>query len=83
MTEPQNHFYVRLPARVLGCLNNGEITIFVMGQGESWTTERLPVHWIPPDLRMPNSEFDILMKFPGGERLRILRKDEACLEIDE
>jgi hypothetical protein len=80
-TEFQNHFYARVPAKVLGCLKNDEITVFILA-GDALITETIPVHWIPNDLRMPNCEFDILMRFPGGERIRILRKDEVCPEID-
>ena len=79
----QNDFYTRIPARVLGCLKNGEITVIVAEGGSIVVTEPISIDWIPRDLRMPNCEFDILIKFPGGQRIRILRRDEACLEIDE
>lgn len=75
-------FYTRSPARVLGCLHNGEITVIITPEHGIFLQEPIPMYWIPNDLRMPNSEFDILIKFPGGERIRILRKDEACPEID-
>jgi hypothetical protein len=77
-----NHFYVRVPARVLGCLNSGKITaILSPGHGLIYPAP-IPTEWIPIDLRMPNSEFDVLIKFPGVENIRILRKDESCPEID-
>ncbi len=79
---PKNDFYARIPAKVLGCLKTGEITAIVSpGHGihDAWP---IPMNWIPVDLRMPNSEFDILMGFPGAKWIRILRKDEGCAEIE-
>ena len=80
--ETQNDFYARAPARVLGCLKSGEITVIISAGHGIVTSEPIPVEWIPRDLRMPNCEFDILMRFPGGEMVRILRRNEACSEID-
>jgi hypothetical protein len=81
-SEFQNNSYVRISARVLGCLNAGKITaILSLGFGMFYPTP-IDTAWIPVDLRMPNSEFDILVKSHGGEWIRILRKDEACPEID-
>ena len=77
-----HNYYTRSHARVLGCLNSGEITVILAPGHGIFLLELIPMGWIPIDLRMPNSEFDILMKFPGGERIGVLRKDEACLEID-
>jgi hypothetical protein len=81
-SEFQNNSYVRIPARVLGCLNTGKVTaILSIGFGNFYPTP-IDIDWIPVDLRMPNSEFDILVKAQGGEWIRILRKDEVCPEID-
>jgi hypothetical protein len=74
--------YVRVPARVLGCLKHGEITVIIFAGHGVVTSELISVDSIPRDLRMPNCEFDILMRFPGGERVRILRRNEACPEIE-
>lgn len=79
--QSSNYSYARISARVLGCLNSGEITVVLyFGFGMFYPTP-IDTNWIPLDLRMPNSEFDILVKF-GGEWIRILRKDEICPEID-
>jgi hypothetical protein len=84
MSESEIHiYYARSHARVLGCLNNGEITIIIAPGHGIFLCEPISVDWIPTDLRMPNSEFDILVKFPGGERIRILRKGDVCPEIDQ
>jgi hypothetical protein len=81
-SQSSNYSYSRISARVLGCLNNGEITaILSLGFGIFYPTP-IDTNWIPVDLRMPNSEFDILVKSHGGEWIRILRKDESCPEID-
>jgi hypothetical protein len=76
-----NSFYARVPARVLGCLNNGEITVIISAGHGIVLVEPIPVNWIPRDLRMPNCEFDILMRFPGGERVRVLRANEAYADL--
>jgi hypothetical protein len=47
------------------------------------SVEPIPLDWVPVELRMPNSEFNILIKFPGRDRIRVLRKNEACPEINE
>jgi hypothetical protein len=80
--QPQDYTYARLPARVLGCLNNGEITVILFPEGERILEEQFPIDFIPSDLRMPNSEFDILTTYPRAEKLRVLRKHEPCPEID-
>jgi hypothetical protein len=77
---------VRVPAKVLGCLNNDEITVIVSPPDRFQThdmIETYPIEWLPCDLRMPNSEFDMLLKFPGGKRVRVLRKGESCPEMGD
>jgi hypothetical protein len=81
--EAENHFYVRVPGRVLGCLNRGEITVIISAGHGIIACRIIPADWIPSDLIMPNSEFDILMEFPTAEEIRVLRKDESCPEIHE
>jgi hypothetical protein len=80
--ELQTHFYSRITARVLGCLNRGLITVILCPGHGIVLIEPIPVDWVPIDLRIPNSEFDILIEFPGGKRIRVLRKDEVFLEIE-
>ena len=81
--EDNSSFYVRVPAKVLGCLRDGEITvIFFPGQGLA-LTEPIQAHLIPENLRIPNSEFDILFKHPGAEMIRVLYYGESCPEIDQ
>jgi hypothetical protein len=51
---------VRFRSRVIGCLRDGFITVIVgpsIGLLDGGFTTGLPAELIPPDLRMPNSEF--------------------------
>jgi hypothetical protein len=84
--EHKDDYYVRLPARVLACLNDGEITILLSPQPEVFAepgiVEVYPIDWLPIDLRTPNSEFDVVIKFPDGVRVKFLRKDEAWNDLD-
>jgi hypothetical protein len=75
-------YYERRPARVLGCLNHGEISVILSGNSSATGTRILPIDWVPMDLRMPNSEFDLVMQFPEGKNVRVLRKDAPFLDID-
>jgi hypothetical protein len=73
--------YWRYPARVLGCLRNGEITVILcagIGLADGGDRETLPSQMIPIDLRMPNSEFDVLFDRASGHFVKILRKGEDC-----
>ncbi|MEH2267521.1 MAG: hypothetical protein V7K68_03665 [Nostoc sp.] len=81
--EDSSSFYVRVPTRVLGCLRSGEITIILFPGHGLVLTEPIQTNLIPENLRMPNSEFDVLFKHPGREMIRILHRKEFCSEIDE
>ena len=78
-----SNFYCRIPGRVLGCLKDGEITIITNPGHGIVTLEPIPVDWIPRDLRMPNCELDVLIRFPGGERVGIIRRNEALSESNK
>jgi hypothetical protein len=71
----------RVHCQVLGCLNSGEISVFFSAGHGTVVIQRIPFDWIPLDLRMPNSEFDLLVKYPPIEWIRVLRKEENCPEI--
>ncbi|WP_404784745.1 hypothetical protein [Altericista sp. CCNU0014] len=77
--------YWRYPARVLGCLRNGEITVILcagIGLADGGRQTELPIYMIPFDLRIPNSEFDVLLDRVSGCFVRVLRKDEIYLDYD-
>ncbi|AFY43219.1 hypothetical protein [Nostoc sp. PCC 7107] len=80
--ENNPSFYVRVSARVLGCLLPGEITVILFPGHGLVLIEAIPTYLIPENLRMPNSEFYVLFKHPGREMIRILQIDEFCPEID-
>jgi hypothetical protein len=81
--EDSSFFYVRVLARVLGCLRGGEITVILFPGHGLVLTEPIQTHLIPENLRMPNSEFDVLFKHPGREMIRVLRHNECCPEMNE
>ena len=68
------------PARVVGCLIKDSINVIVCpGQGlaDGGIHYEIKAELIPEDLRIPNSEFDILMVRDTGEIVKILRKGES------
>jgi hypothetical protein len=80
--ENSSSFYVRVPARVLGCLRAGEITVILFPGHGLVITEAIPTYLIPEELRMPNSEFYILFKHPDRKLIKIVNLQEFCSEID-
>jgi hypothetical protein len=82
-TEGTRSFYVRVPARVLGCLCPSEITIILFHGHGLVLTQPIQTHLVPTSLRMPNSEFDVLLQYPGAKFIRILQNDEYCPEINQ
>lgn len=75
--------YDRLPAKVFGCLRTGEITIILLpgyGMVDGGLLEILPICFIPFDLRMPNSEFDVICDRLSGQFIKVLRKGETYPE---
>jgi hypothetical protein len=77
--------YWRYPARVLGCLRDGEITVILcagIGLADGGRRAELPIHMIPLDLRMPNSEFDVLLERTSGCFVKVLHKYETYLDCE-
>jgi hypothetical protein len=69
------------PARVLACLNTNRITVVVCpGQGlaDGGVPYEIESSLIPLDLRIPNSEFFILIRKDTSEIVKILRHDEKA-----
>ncbi|HEY9300279.1 MAG TPA: hypothetical protein VIQ31_28740 [Phormidium sp.] len=78
-TEVSEPCYQRCPVQVLGCLRNGEITVILfsgIGLVDGGILEVLPAYMIPVDLRMPNSQFDVLFDRVSGEFVKILRNTD-------
>ena len=67
----------RVYARVFAYLRSGELVITLLpgsglaNGGINWT---VPLELVPPDLRMPNSECDVLIS--DGRVLGVVRRDE-------
>lgn len=77
--------YWRYPARVLGCLRDGEITIILcagIGLADGGDQQEIPTQGVPIDLRMPNSKFDVLFDRASGSFVKVLGKEEACPEAN-
>ena len=81
--EDNPSFYVRVLARVLGCLRGGEITVTLLPEHGLVLKSPIQTYLVPERLRMPNSEFDVFFKHPGAEMVRVLRHDESCPEMDK
>ena len=67
------------PARVLACLNNNRITVVLFpdqGLADGGIPHEIDSSLIPFDLRMPNSEFLLLMRKDTGEFVKVLRRGE-------
>ena len=67
---------IKAPAQVLACLRPGFLTVFVgygFGMADGGIPHEIPMDIIPFDLRMPNSEFTVVidrtsLQFIGVER---------------
>jgi hypothetical protein len=71
-----SHSY-RVAGRVLGCLNTGEITVIIYAGHGVVGVITISVDVIPFDLRMPNSEFDVVLDPAIPDLAIIVRKDQV------
>ena len=68
---------LKAPAKVLGCLHPGYLRVIVLpghGMADGGTPHDVPLDLVPLDLRLPNSEFILVLdraagRFIGVERL--------------
>ncbi len=77
-SEQANAKQIRAPARVLGCLQRATLTIIVCPENgfvNGGVIKILPLELVPFDLRMPNSEFDIMLDTNSGA-IEVLRKQD-------
>lgn len=73
----------RVPARVLCCLSRSTITVILYpdtGLAEGGSKIDIPIEAVPPDLRMPNSEFDMILDRQERAYTRIVRKGDPGAE---
>lgn len=73
-SEPDNT--LKAPARVCACLRLGYLTVFIgygLGMADGGIPHDIAIDLVPFDLRMPNSEFTVVLdrttgRFIGVER---------------
>jgi hypothetical protein len=78
-------FSRRVPARVLACLSRTHITVILhpdVGLADGGVEIVIPIEVVPLDLRMPNSEFDMLFDAQAWAYTKVVRKGEAAAEGD-
>jgi hypothetical protein len=70
---------LKAPARVLACLRPGYLTVLVgsgYGMADGGIPHELPMDLMPFDLRMPNSEFTVLLDRASGRFIGVEREGE-------
>jgi hypothetical protein len=71
---------LKAPAKVLGCLRPGYLTVIVghgLGMADGGIPYDVPVDLVPPDLRMPNSEFTVVLDRTVGRLVGVERLGEG------
>ena len=69
LLEQVNAKQIRAPVRVLGCLQRATLAVIVCPENgfvNGGVVKVLPIEAVPFDLRMPNSEFDIVLDLNSG-----------------
>lgn len=74
--DRRNENLLKAPAKVFACLQSGFIRVIVwpgVGMADGGIPHDIPVELIPIDLRLPNSEFTLVLdrvtsRFVGIER---------------
>jgi len=69
----------RVPARVLACLSRDTITVILypnVGLADGGSKITLPIEAVPPDLRMPNSEFYVVFDREVWRYTTVIRKGD-------
>ena len=72
--EPDTN--LKAPAKVLACLRPGYLTVFVghgLGMANGGIPHEVPMDLVPFDLRMPNSEFTVVLDRTNGRFIRVER----------
>jgi hypothetical protein len=69
---------IKIRAKVLGCLRTGYLTVIVgydYGMLDGGIPTDIPMDIVPFDLRMPNSEFTVVMVRRGGQIVAVERRE--------
>jgi hypothetical protein len=67
------------PAKVLACLRPGYLTVLVghgLGQADGGIPHEVPMGLVPFDLRMPNSEFTVVIDRTNGQFIGVKRQGD-------
>jgi len=70
---------LKAPAKVLACLRPGYLTVFVghgLGMADGGIPHEVPMDLVPFDLRMPNSEFTVVIDRTNGQFIGVERKND-------
>jgi hypothetical protein len=76
---------LKAPARVLGCLCPGYVRVIVLpgyGMSDGGIPHDIPLDLVPFDLRLPNSEFMLLLDRTVGRFIGVERLDNANVTKD-
>lgn len=79
-------FSPRAPARVLARLSRNTITVILypgVGLADGGSKILIPIEAVPPDLRMPNSEFDVIFDRQAWGYTRVVRKGDSDPEPEQ
>ncbi len=74
-SEPET--ILQTPAKVLACLRPGYLTVFVgygLGMADGGMPHDIPMDLVPFDLRMPNSEFTLVLDRTNGRFIGVERQ---------
>lgn len=69
---------IKTPAKVLGCLRPGYLTVFLgygVGMMDGGIPTDIPIDLVPSDLRMPNSEFIVVLDRVNSQITGVERRD--------
>jgi hypothetical protein len=72
---PEN--ILKAPAKVLACIRPGYLTAFVgygLGMADGGIPQDIPMDLVPFDLRMPNSEFTVVVDRRNGQFISVERR---------
>lgn len=74
-SEPANT--LKAPAKVCACLRLGYLTVFVgdgLGMADGGIPHDIAMDLVPSDLRMPNSEFTVVINRTTGRVIGVERQ---------
>jgi hypothetical protein len=71
---------LKAPAKVLACIRPGYLTVFVgygLGMADGGISTDVPMDLVPFDLRMPNSEFTVVIDRTDGRIIGVERRSSG------